>query len=230
MEVIYMKILITGLEPELLKALQNGLNHFGLNVDVAGDGNRCYEMICANHYDLAVLDCEVPRMNLGDIAKEIKKKEFNTKILILSDKENPGAVCEKAREIAEDILYKPFDYGELVSKIRSLTKEEEKPDLTVLKCSGLTVDLKNRKVFSGEKERITLTPKEYKILEFLVKNAGVIVSAEDIVNYVWGDKADYSSVSVKVHISKMRKKVSDSLNKDPLLTVRGGGYMFMQGL
>ena len=90
--------------------------------------------------------------------------------------------------------------------------------------------MKNRKVFAGTNERVTLTPKEYRILEFLVKNAGVIVSAEDIVNYVWGDKADYSSVSVKVHISKMRKKVSDALNKDPLLTVRGGGYMFMQGL
>ena len=225
-----MKILITGLETELLTALQNGLNHFGLNVDVTGDGTRCYEMICANHYELAVLDCDVPRMSLEDIANGLKKNEFETKILIVSEKENSNAICEKMKEMAEDILYKPFDYGELVSKIRTLTKEEEKPDLSVIKCSGLTVDLINRKVFTDEKERIILTPKEYKILEFLVKNAGVIVSAEDIVNYVWGDKADYSSVSVKVHISKMRKKVSDSLNKDPLLTVRGGGYMFMQGL
>jgi len=225
-----MKILITGLEPEFLTALQNGLAHFGFDVDVTGDGTRCYEMVCANHYDLAVLDCDVPRMNLDEIALEVKKKEYKTKILILSNKSNTSTMSAKVREVTEDILYKPFDYGELVSKIRSLTKQEEKPDLTVLKCSGLTVDLKNRKVFAGTNERVTLTPKEYRILEFLVKNAGVIVSAEDIVNYVWGDKADYSSVSVKVHISKMRKKVSDALNKDPLLTVRGGGYMFMQGL
>lgn len=225
-----MKILITGLEPEYLSALQNGLDHFGIEVDVTGDGTRCYEMVCANHYDLAVLDCDVPRMNLDQIAVELKKKEQKTKLLVLSDKERASIMSAKVREATEDVLYKPFDYGELVSKIRSLTRAEEKPDTTVLKCSGLTVDLKTRKVFAGTNERVSLTPKEYRILEFLVKNAGVIVSAEDIVNYVWGDKADYSSVSVKVHISKMRKKVSDALNKDPLLTVRGGGYMFMQGL
>ena len=134
------------------------------------------------------------------------------------------------KDDADEILFKPFDYGELVAKIRLLTKEEIKKDPTILESSGVRIDLTTKRVYVGTYERITLTPKEYRILEYLVKNAGVIVSAEDIVNYVWGERADYSSVSVKVHISKMRKKVADALNKDPLLTVRGGGYMFMQGL
>jgi DNA-binding response OmpR family regulator len=225
-----MKILITGLEPTLYNALKKGLEHFGIDLEVSGDGITSYDMVCANHYDLIVLDYDVAGVNLEKIIQAAKTQEQKTKILILLDKEMADEVEPSIKDNADEILFKPFDYGELVAKIRLLTKEEIKKDPTILESSGVRIDLTTKRVYVGTYERITLTPKEYRILEYLVKNAGVIVSAEDIVNYVWGERADYSSVSVKVHISKMRKKVADALNKDPLLTVRGGGYMFMQGL
>lgn len=230
MEVIYMKILITGIEQMLLLALKKGLKHFNIDVEVSGDGIESYDMICANHYDLVVLDYDVIGSDLEKMIQASKKQEQKTKILILLEKEKAKDMSALVKDAADDILFKPFDYGELVAKIRALTKEEIIKDPTMLESSGVRIDLVTKKVYVGAYEKISLTPKEYRILEFLVKNAGVIVSAEDIVNYVWGERADYSSVSVKVHISKMRKKVSDALNKDPLLTVRGGGYMFMQGL
>jgi len=225
-----MKILITGLEPTLHSALKKGLEHFGIDVEVSGDGFTSYDMVCANHYDLIVLDYDVAGVNLDKIIQVAKEQEQKTKILILLKKEMAVEVMPSIKDDVDEILFKPFDYGELVAKIRLLTKEEIKKDPTIIESSGVRIDLTTKRVYVGTYERITLTPKEYRILEYLVKNAGVIVSAEDIVNYVWGERADYSSVSVKVHISKMRKKVADALNKDPLLTVRGGGYMFMQGL
>lgn len=225
-----MKILIIGIEQSLIEALKKGLKQFNVDVEVSGDGTGSYEMICANHYDLVVLDFNVVGLDLEKIIQAANKQEQKTKTLILLEKEKADEWNASIKDAVNDILFKPFDYGELVAKIRALTKKEIKKDPTVLESSGIRIDLTTKKVYVGEFEKITLTPKEYRILEFLVKNAGVIVSAEDIVNYVWGERADYSSVSVKVHISKMRKKVSDALNKDPLLTVRGGGYMFMQGL
>ena len=225
-----MKILVAGIEPTLLSALKKGLNQFNIDVEVSGDGTSSYEMICANHYDLLVLDFDVAGLDLEKMIETAHKQEGKTKILIILEKEKVESLNAYIKEATDEFLFKPFDYGELVAKIRGLTKEEIKKDPTMLESSGIRIDLVTKKVYVGAYEKINLTPKEYRILEFLVKNAGVIVSAEDIVNYVWGERADYSSVSVKVHISKMRKKVSDALNKDPLLTVRGGGYMFMQGL
>lgn len=223
-----MKILIIEDEPELLRALKKGFQKKGYAVDGAEDGNMGSFLAEVNDYDVIVLDLNLPCKDGLQILEEIRQRSQSQKVLILSAR---STVPDKILGLdmgANDYMVKPFDFLELEARVRNLAQREFVQKSSRIQLGRLIVDTAKKEVLYDDIS-VGLSPKEYAIVEYLVLHAGRIVSTEELIEHVWESDVDLFSVSVKVHISNIRRKLQAVCPEEIIQTVRMIGYTIQEG-
>lgn len=214
-----MKLLIVEDELSLQSALTGGFTKLKYAVDTASDGEEALECYYSSFYDAIILDLNLPKIDGIDVLKEIRKDSPITKIIILSARSDVEDKIAGLDLGANDYLAKPFHFKELEARVRALIRRDFSVKDSIISSSGLTMDTAAKKVTYYNAD-ITLTKKEYGILEYLFMNKGSIVSNEDIIEHVWNSEGDIFSNAFKVHINALRKKLPNNIIKN----MRGQGY------
>lgn len=219
-----MRILIIEDERELCDTLARSLQRKAYSVDVCYDGEKAMELLSIEKFDLVLLDLNLPKVDGMSILREFRKKDTETKVLILSAR---SEITDKVDGLdcgANDYLTKPFHLAELEARIRSLTRREFVQKDVCLSYGEVSFDMKARcAIVKGEK--LNLTRKETGILEYLLIHQGRPISQEELIEHVWDGSVDLFSNSIRVHISALRKKLRAVLGYDPILNRIGEGYL-----
>lgn len=220
-----MKLLLVEDEPQIANLVKAGLEREGYAVDWLADGLAAEKRIELYHsdYDLVILDLMLPGKDGIEICKYVRSKGVSIPILILTAK---SYVDDKVLALdggADDYLTKPFDFKELLSRIRSLLRRPKEKMATELQSGDIVLNPNARKVFLGGKE-VKLTLKEFGILEYLMRHPNKVVTRDDILFNVWDFHFDSFSNVVDVHINHLRKKINKGKRKNFLETIRGVGY------
>jgi two-component system copper resistance phosphate regulon response regulator CusR len=218
-----MRILVVEDEKRIADFLSRGLESGGYTVDVAGDGTTALEMVHATEYDLVILDLGLPDMDGMAVLKKIRTRKTSPPVLILSARD---AVDDRVKGLetgADDYLVKPFAYVELLARVRVLLRRGQ-PTPERLQVGDLSLDCIRRKVTRGG-ENVELAPKEFSILEYLMRNRGRPLSRTMIVEHVWDMDYDGLTNIVDVYIRHLRSKIDEKWPDKMIQTVRGIGYM-----
>ena len=221
-----MKILLLEDNRVLAKSLVKGLKQEGFVVEsfLRGDDGLKFLLWHHENIDILILDLMLPGISGEEICTQIRSKKINTPIIMLTAK---GEVEDKVRGLnlgADDYLTKPFEFDELVARINALLRRQPEVQKEIIKLSkNVVIDMLKKEVYKNQKPK-TLSPKEFAILEFLVKNRGQALNREQIFNKVMDFAADNWSDSIDVHIKNIRKKLFKDEKYDPIKTIRGIGY------
>ena len=218
-----MRLLIVEDEKELCDTVAKSLYGAGYEVDTCYDGDEALDYILSDDYDLIVLDLNLPGTDGMDILRELRKKNEETKVLILSARSQIADKVEGLDAGANDYMEKPFHLQELEARIRSLTRRKFVQKDVCLECGELTFDTRKREAYA-KGIPVALTRNENGILEYLILNQGRPVSQEELIEHVWDASVDSFSGSVRVHMSSLRKKLKAALGYDPIVNKVGEGY------
>ncbi|MDR1976713.1 MAG: heavy metal response regulator transcription factor [Campylobacteraceae bacterium] len=220
-----MKLLIIEDEIKLGNYLKQGLNEAGFVVDTAADGLDGQHMALTETYDLIILDIMLPYIDGLKLTQTLREENITTPILLLSALNKPQ---DKVRGLdigADDYLAKPFDFAELLARVRSLLRRKTKEiKQTLIEIGDLSVDLVKRVVTRGSK-KIDLTNKEFLLLEFLLSYKGEVVTRSLIASSVWDINFDSDRNVIDVMVKRLRSKIDSGFNKKLIHTVRGIGYI-----
>ena len=224
-----MKILVVEDEPKLASFVKKGLEEQSCEVDVAFDGQIGRNMALSSTYDVIVLDVNVPKMNGFDLAQSLRTEQIKTPILMLTAM---GSLDDKVAGFeagADDYLVKPFEFRELLARLRALSKRsiDGGTQNNILKVADLELDL-NEKIARRGGKRIELTAKEFGLLEYLMRNRGRVVSRVDIAEKVWDIHFDTGTNVIDVYVNFLRKKVDKDYPLKLIHTVIGMGYMLKE--
>jgi len=217
------RLLVIDDEAKIADFLRRGLESAGYAVDVAGDGQRAIDLLYGTNYDLIILDLMLPDIDGLDLLKKIRNRKLSPPVLILSARD---AVDDRVKGLefgADDYLVKPFAFVELLARARALLRRGQ-PTPERLQVGELSLDCIRRKV-SRDGENIELAPKEFGILEYLMRNRGRPLSRTMIVEHVWDMEYDGLTNIVDVYIRHLRAKIDDRFPVKMIHTVRGVGYM-----
>ena len=219
-----MRILVVEDDNETADYIRRGLTELGCQVDVAGDGKSGLLMAAAEDYDVAIFDRMLPGPDGIAIVESLRKIGKKTPILFLSAL---GSVDERVRGLragADDYLTKPFAFSELHARVEALARRRA-PEAaeTVLRLDDLEMDLIARRVRRGG-TRIDLQPREFSLLEYLLRHAGQVVTRTMLLEQVWGYHFDPHTNVIDVHVSRLRRKIDHGFDRQLLHTVRGAGY------
>jgi two-component system, OmpR family, copper resistance phosphate regulon response regulator CusR len=221
------KILIVEDEKKIADTLKFGLDEIGFSVEVAYDGKLGYHLFCANDFDLVILDINLPGMNGYDLCKSIRSQNQNIPVLMLTSMSALNDKIEGYESGADDYLVKPFEFKELLLKIRSLLKRTMRQNLPVgniLKAADLEMNLDNKEVKRNDRV-INLTAKEFQLLEYLLRNKNRLVSRVDIAINVWDVDFETNTNVIDVYISYLRNKVDKHFEQKLIHTHIGMGYI-----
>lgn len=224
-----MRILIVEDEEKMAKALRTGLEADQFSVDVAHTGEEGFFLASTETYDLVILDLMLPCRDGMEVLAALRQKGVSVPVLILTSKD---AIRDRVRGLdagADDYLVKPFAFSELLARIRALLRRG-KPELgDRLRLADLEMDTAGRKVFRDGNE-LTLTAREFDLLEYLLRQQGRVVSREMLARDVWKETARYTPLDnvIDVHIAHLRRKVDEPFKKKLLHTVRGVGFVLRE--
>lgn len=218
-----MNILIVEDNKETVNFLKTSLGDVGYVIDTAEDGKTGCHKALKNNYDLIILDNILPQKDGRQICFEIRKKRKNVPIIILSVKSEIEDKVGLLNIGADDYLTKPFSFAELLVRIRALLRRPVKIENTILRIGDLTLDANSHKIKRGKKE-ICLSPKEFYLLEYLMKNRGRVLSRTEILEHVWDMNADPFTNTIETHILNLRKKIEKQDKIKLIHTVPGRGY------
>ncbi|WP_141355652.1 response regulator transcription factor [Streptomyces sp. 6-11-2] len=218
-----MRLLIVEDEKRLATALARGLAAEGFAVELAHDGLTGLHMTQERDYDLIVLDIMLPGLNGYRICAQLRAAGDDTPILMLTAKDGEYDEAEGLDTGADDYLTKPFSYVVLQARIRALLRRRTRGGSPVLRIGDLTVDPAARRVERAGAD-VTLTAKEFAVLEHLALRAGQVVSKTDILDHVWDFAYDGDPNIVEVYISALRRKIDVPFGRRSITTVRGAGY------
>lgn len=224
-----MRILIVEDDRKIANAIKRGLSQESYAVDVSYDGQDGLGQALTIDYDLIILDRMLPEVDGIQICKTIRDKKITTPILILTAKDKVKDRVEGLEAGADDYLVKPFAFEELLARVRALIRRPQKIDDNVLKVADLELDTLNFEVKRADK-KIKLSSKEFALLEYLMRNAGRILTKNNIITHVWDYDADILPNTVEVYIGYLRNKIDKPFVKKPALieTARGFGYKLNQ--
>lgn len=218
-----MRLLVVEDEKDLCDTIAKVLYDSGYEVDTCYDGEEALDYILTEEYDLIVLDLNLPGMDGMDILKELRQKNEETKVLILSARSQIADKVEGLDAGANDYMEKPFHLQELEARIRSLTRRKFVQKDVCLQCGDIRFNTRERAAYAKD-ELVSLTRKENGILEYLLLNQGRPVSQEELIEHVWDASVDSFSGSIRVHMSSLRKKLKAVLGYDPIVNKVGEGY------
>lgn len=214
-----MRILVVEDEHKIANSIKRGLEQEGYAVDVAYDGEEGYDLASSESYGVIILDLMLPKMDGISICKKLRSEENHTPILILTAKGELADKVEGLNSGADDYLVKPFAFAELVARIKALSRRPKEGLGTTLTSGNLVLDTINFSVKRKDQE-ITLSKKEFALLEYLLRHKGKVVTKEQIIQSVWDYEADILPNTVEVFIGYLRNKIGNDLIK----TIRGFGY------
>ncbi len=218
-----MEILIVEDDERMAALLKRGLEREGHVTAVTRDGAEGLDFALSRPFDVVVLDVMLPKLNGYEVARRLRARGCRTPILMLTAKDAPKDIVEGLDLGADDYLTKPFSFEELLARIRAVSRRGPVAVPAVLQVGNLSLDPASREVRRGSRE-LNLTPKEFRLLELLMRRAGKVQSRDAIVEAVWGHDSDVELNTVDVFIGTLRRKV-DSAEDPPLLhTVRGVGF------
>jgi len=220
-----MRILYVEDDLEAQSFVKGALRENGIEVDVAGDGTTGLSLAMAGNYDAAILDVMLPELSGFEILEKLRAARIETPILFLTAQ---GDVSHRIAGLnlgADDYLTKPFAFAELLARIEAVVRRRGGDTRTTeLSVANLVVDPERRAVFRGD-VRIELTPKEFQLLEYLMKNAGAVISRAMITEKVWGYGFESYSNAIDVHVNHLRRKVDRDYEPKLVHTVKGVGYI-----
>ena len=218
------RILVVEDERKVASFLRQGLEEEGHAVEVAADGATALDVLEANHgYDLVVLDVMLPKRDGFDVLKTLRQQKVRTPVLMLTARDG---VADKVAGLdggADDYLTKPFAFEEFLARVRALLRRGGTQPAPVLKLLDLTLDPATREVTRAGR-RITLTAREYALLEYFLRNAGRVLTRPMIAQHVWGLDFDPESNIVDVYVGYLRRKIDGDGDRRLLHTLRGTGY------
>lgn len=219
-----MKILLVEDEEELSGIVARGLKKCGYAVDTADDEEDALAYYEINEYDVIILDLNIPKIDGLEVLRRIRQKDKKAKILILSAR---NAIDDRVQGLdtgANDYLTKPFDFLELEARIRTLTRIAYIQQENELSCGDLKLNMAAKAV-SLRSLQLSLTKKEYAILEYMLLRKGQVVSTEQLLNHVWDSNADLFPDTLKYHIHSLKKKLAEAgCSQEFIHNVRGMGY------
>ncbi len=219
-----MRILIVEDEKKVASFIKKGLEEEYYSVDVALDGKEGMKLITSEEYDLVVMDVMIPFIDGITLVKEIRKRDVLTPVLMLTVRDSVKDKIEGLDAGADDYLTKPFAFEELLARVRSLLRRSGSAKSTKLTVADLELDLQSHRVSRGGKE-IILTPKEYSILEYLMRNVNKVVSRTKLIEHVYDYHFDTETNIIDVYINKVRTKVDTNFDGQTIHTIRGIGYI-----
>lgn len=220
-----MRILVIEDNPKLAAALQSGLSEHGYAVEVRHRGGEGEEEAASGRYDAIILDLMLPDRDGVDVCRNLRQRGVATPILMLTA---ISGTSDKVRGLdagADDYLAKPFEYDELVARIRALLRRGEATESTTLSFHDLEVDLLKRTVTRGD-ESISLSAKEFGLLEYFVRNPNRVLSRQTIAERVWDMTYEPASNVIEVYVSALRRKIDRDFDRPLIHTVIGAGYRF----
>jgi len=219
-----MRLLVVEDETELLDAIAEGLRDNYFTVDTALNGSEALHKIRVEEtYDIIVLDIMLPKIDGVSLLKKIRNEGYKMPVLMLTARDGIGDKVQSLDSGADDYLTKPFDFRELLARIRALLRREKEDKVTILAIGDLVFDTRSHKVKRGKKV-IDLTKKEYQILEYLLLNKGRVVEKTELENHLWGEEASLWSDTLRTHIKNLRRKVDGKSKVKIVKTIRGTGY------
>jgi DNA-binding response OmpR family regulator len=219
-----MRVLLVEDEPRAAAMLAKGLREHAYAVDLAADGEAAIYHAATIDYDALILDVMLPVTDGFAACRAIRQSGNMVPILMLTARDAVDARIEGLDCGADDYLVKPFDFGELLARLRSVIRRGRRPLLPErIVIGALTLDTRVRRALVGARE-LALTAKEYALLEYLARRAGEVVSRGDIAEHVWDEHHDPLSNVVDVYIQRLRRKIEEAGGEPPIRTRRGEGY------
>lgn len=219
-----MKILVIEDDPTVGEFIRRGLEEQRWHADLVANGIDGERMALSQQYDLIVLDMRLPGRNGLDVLRTLRARGFERPVLVLTAQDAVDAKVETLRAGADDYVTKPFAFEELLARVEALLRRPRALASPVLRVEDLELNLGTRDVQRGE-ESIELTPKEFAVLEYLMRHNGRVMSRTLITEYAWGYHFDPGTNIVDVVINHLRKKIDAKHDRKLITTVRGVGYM-----
>jgi heavy metal response regulator len=217
------RILVIDDDLRLCDTLKRGLEENSYAVDYVHDGEEGLFHATVTSYDLILLDVMMPKKDGWTVCRDLRSKKITTPILMLTAKDE---VEDRVRGLdtgADDYLVKPFSFAELLARVRALLRRESAEKTSMLSVGELQLDTVTREV-SWQGREVTLTNKEYSILEYLMRSSGAVVSRSMIEEHAWNYDFDSMSNLVDVYIKRLRNKIDPEYGKQIITTIRGAGY------
>ena len=220
-----MRVLIVEDDREIAGFVEKGLTESGFAVDHVSDGIEGYQMASANDYDALIVDIMIPGIEGTELIRRLRARSVDTPVLILSAKHSLDDKIEGFKAGTDDYLTKPFSFAELLMRVSALIRRARGSSAsTVLRVGDLEMDLLSRRVRRGDQD-IELQPREYSLLEYLMQNAGNVVTKTMILEHVWDYHFDPQTNVVDVLVHRLRSKIDRDFDSKLIHTIRGVGYV-----
>lgn len=219
-----MKILVVEDEKDLNRLIVKELESEGYVVECCFDGESAFDYLSMEEYDGVILDVMLPRMDGFEVLKRARKKGIRTPVLFLSAKSDIKDIVRGLDLGADDYLVKPFSFEELLARVRVMTRKKADVHENIYRCGDLVVDCNDRSVRRGER-LIELSPKEFSILLYLIRNQNIVLTRAQIEANIWDSGYDGYSNVIDVYIRYLRKKIDSDSEFKMIQTIRGVGYI-----
>jgi DNA-binding response OmpR family regulator len=223
-----MRLLLAEDDAQLGKTLMKGLRQESYAVDIVADGENAVYQALINEYDVIILDVMMPRRDGFSVCRELRRNGTTTPVLMLTARDTVADKITGLDAGGDDYLTKPFEFAELLARLRALLRRRTTDLLaSEVKIGNLRVNMASHSVDRAGRT-IALTTKEFALLAFLARNEGHVVSRAEICAHVWDDNHDPYSNAIEVYVNRLRRKI-DSISDTPLIhTRRGAGYMLAE--
>ena len=218
-----MRILVVEDEKDLNSIICSKLVKEGYNVDACYDGQAALDYMEAENYDGAIMDIMIPNKDGITVLREMRKAGIQVPVLFLTAKTETQDIVRGLDAGASDYMTKPFEFSELMARLRVILRTQNPVNENVITCGSLVVDMNNRQAIRDRKV-IDLTVREYAILEYLARNRNVVVTREQIRVNIWNIDDDVNSNVIDVYIRYLRRKIDDNYEEKLIHTIRGVGY------
>ena len=223
-----MRLLLVEDDIKIAQFVVNGLKEAGFAVDHAANGEDGLHLALTEPYDIVVVDLMLPKVDGLTLIEEVRRNDINTPVLILSAKRSVDDRVKGLKTGSDDYLVKPFAFAELLARVQALIRRSTRVTApSELKVADLTLDLNARKVFRADEE-ILLQPLEFSLLEYLMRNAGRVVSKTMIMEHVWDYNFSPQTNVVEARICYLRDKIDKNFVRKLIHTVRGVGYVLKE--
>jgi heavy metal response regulator len=219
-----MRLLVVEDDKNIAHFVKKGLEENYFAVDMAYDGEEGLYLALHERYDLLILDIMLPKTNGIEILESIRERGVNTPVIFLTAKDTERDIVQGLNVGADDYMVKPFSINELLARVKAILRRGKSEIVSEFTVADLTMDTKTHKVFRGGK-RIDLTPKEYALLEYLMRNEGQVVTRTMISECIWDYHFDSLTNVVDVHIYHLRNKIDKGFKPKLLHTIKGVGYV-----